>query len=124
MRLLLDEMYPATIAEHLRARGHEVASIHDPDFVYLEGAPDEHVFEATAATGRVLVTEHVSDFRRLESEALAQGKGSRGLVFTTNRQFPRGHPATVGRIVSALAALLAESDSASTSVFLKAPPHT
>lgn len=119
MRLLLDGMYPASIAEQLRALGHDVASIHDPDFRHLEGALDEHIFEVAVGAERVLVTENVSDFRRLEGRALAEGKKTPGLVFTTNRQFPRGHPATIGRIVSALAALLTERDDISTAVFLK-----
>lgn len=36
MRLLLDEMYPATIAEQLRARGHDVASVHDLAYRRIE----------------------------------------------------------------------------------------
>jgi Domain of unknown function (DUF5615) len=122
VKLLLDEMYPATIAEQLRDRGHDVVSVHDPDLRYLEGVPDEDVFQAAVAERRALVTENVSDFRRLEGEALAGGVGTPGLVFTTNRQFPRGHPATVGHIVAALDALLAEHDTVSTAIFLKPVP--
>lgn len=118
MKLLLDEMYPATIAEQLRLLGHDVASIHDQDFRHLGGAPDERIFEEAVRTERVLVTENVSDFRRLESRALAEGNKTPGFVYTTNRQFPRGHPATIGRMVSALAVLLAERDDISTAVFL------
>jgi len=46
MRLLLDEMYPPVVAEQLRARGHDVVSVHDPEYRWLEGAPDEEVFAA------------------------------------------------------------------------------
>lgn len=122
MKLLLDEMYDPAVAEQLRATGHDVASVHDPEWRHLEGAPDEDVFATALAEGRVLVTENVPDFRRLETAALARGDSTPGLVFTTNRQFPRGHPATVGRLVAALAGLLAEQPAPAAAVFLKSPP--
>jgi hypothetical protein len=68
--------------------------------------------------GRAIVTENVPDFRRLEAAALAHGEPRPGLVFTTNRQFPRGHPATTGRLVVALAALLDAEPEPGTTVFL------
>ncbi|MGH3040566.1 MAG: DUF5615 family PIN-like protein [Gaiellaceae bacterium] len=105
MKLLLDEMYAATVAEELRARGHDVVSVHDPDFRQLEGAPDEDVLAVPIAEGRALVTENVPDFRRLEAGALARGESTPGLVFTTNQQFPRGDPSTIGQLVLALDAL-------------------
>ena len=64
MRLLLDEMYPATLAEQLRARGHDVVSVHDADYHHLEGVPDAEVFAAAIADDRALLTENVADFRR------------------------------------------------------------
>lgn len=73
MKLLLDEMYPATVAEQLRARGHDVVAIHDPGYRRLEGAPDAEVFAVGVAEARAVVTENVPDFRRLEAEALARG---------------------------------------------------
>ena len=120
MKLLLDEMYPATVAEQLRARGHDVVSVHDPDYRSLEGAPDEEVFATALAEGRGLVTENVSDFRRLEAEALAHEQRTPRLIFTTNRQFPRGDPDTIGRLVLALAALVARPPAAGT-IFLIPP---
>jgi predicted nuclease of predicted toxin-antitoxin system len=124
VKLLLDEMYAATVAEQLRARGHDVVSVHDPDFRQLEGAPDEDVFASAIAEGRALVTENAPDFRRLEAEALARGESTPGLVFTTNQQFPRGHPGTIGQLIHALAALLAEQPAVTTATFLKAPPSS
>lgn len=115
-------MYPASVAEQLRSRGYDVVSVHDPDHRELEGAPDEDVFAAAVAEGRALVTENVPDFRLLEAEALARGESTPGLVFTTNRQFPRGDPGTIGRLVRALAALLARPPAAPSATFLKAPP--
>lgn len=52
-------------------RGHDVVSVHDPDYRRLEGTPDDEVFATAVAEGRILVTENVPDYRRLEAEALA-----------------------------------------------------
>ena len=121
MKLLLDEMYSATVAEQLRSRGHDVVSIHDPDHRRLEGATDDDVSATAIAERRSLVTENVSDFRRLEAQALARGERVPGLVFTTNRQFPRGDPATIGRLVLALGALI-DDRAAPRTTFLRSPP--
>jgi predicted nuclease of predicted toxin-antitoxin system len=119
MRLLLDEMYTPTIAEQLRARGHDVASVHDPEYRTLEGEPDEDVWVAALAADRVLVTENVQDFRRIEADALSRAQPAVRLIFTTDRQFPRGDPASIGRLITALDALLAAEPDLATSVFLK-----
>jgi len=119
VKLLLDEMYPATLAEQLRARSHDVFSIHDPEYRRLEGVADDEVFSTAVTEGRALVTENVPDFRRLEAEALARGERTPGLIFTTNRQFPRGDPATLGRLVVALDALLTEETGLPAAIFLR-----
>lgn len=119
MKLLLDEMYPAVIAQQLRERGHDVASIHDPEYRRLEGAADADVYAAALADGRAVVTENVPDFRRLEADALAREAPYPALVLTTNRRFPRGAPATTGRLVRALDALLGADAEAVTTVFLE-----
>ncbi len=124
MKLLLDEMYSTTVAEQLRGRGHDVVSIHDAEFRNLEGAPDEDVFAAAIAEKRAIITENVPDFRRLEAASLASDAPTPGLIFTTNRQFPRGDPATVGRLVLALDALLAERPALSAAHFLKPLPSS
>ena len=65
MRLLLDEMYASAVAVELRARGHDVLSVHEADPV-LGGASDAKVLSAAVSAERVLVTENVRDFRPLE----------------------------------------------------------
>lgn len=119
MRLLLDEMYAPTIAKQLRGRGHDVVSLHDPEYSTLEGAPDEEVWTRAIADDRTLVTENVQDFRRIEADALAGGQQTARLIFTTDRQFPRGRPATLGRLVVALDALLLTAPDMATAAFLK-----
>ena len=123
MRLLLEEMYAATVAEQLRERGHDVVSLHDPAYRRLEGAPDEDVYTAALAQGRTLVTENIPDIRILEAAALARGETPPRLVFTTNRHFPRGHPGTIGRLVVALDELLNRPESPQATIFLQ-PPAT
>ena len=96
MKLLFDEMYAPAIAEQLRARGHDVASVHDAAYRALEGEPDEDVWAAAVADDRALVSENVQDFRHLEADAIARAQPRAPPIFTTDRQFPRGHPATMG----------------------------
>lgn len=122
MRLLLDEMYSPRIAEQLRARGRDVASVHDPEYRALEGEPDEEVWAAALAADRVLVTENVQDFRRIETDALASAQPTARLIFTTDRQFPRGNPATIGRLVAALDGLFIAEPELATSLFLTPTP--
>ncbi len=122
MRLLLDEMYSPRIAEQLRARGRDVASVHDPGYRALEGEPDEEVWAAALAADRVLVTENVQDFRRIETDALASAQPTARLIFTTDRQFPRGNPATIGRLVTALDGLFIAEPELATSLFLTPTP--
>jgi len=121
VRLLLDEMYAATLADQLRARGHDVVSIHALELRHLEGAPDEEVLAAALAEGRAIVTENIPDYRRLEAGALARGESAPRLVFPTNRRFPRGDPATLGRLVVALDALLASLPEPPATIFLEPP---
>lgn len=119
MRLLLDEMYTPAIAVELRGRGHDVLSVHESSEPELAGAPDDKVLAAAQAEQRALVTENVRDYRPLETALLTGGGHHAGIVYTSNRQFPRGHPATAGRLVLALDALLRDRPSLSDrSVFL------
>jgi hypothetical protein len=81
-------MYSVAVAEQLRARGHDVVSVLDQDYDRLRGTPDDKAFAAAAAYQRVLVTENVPDFRRLEGESMASGREHPGLIYITNMQFP------------------------------------
>jgi predicted nuclease of predicted toxin-antitoxin system len=99
LKLLLDEMYPHAIAGQLRARGHDVVAVterHD-----LRGLPDRSLFAAAVKERRVLVTDDLG-FRSLDAERRSRGEAHPGLVFTSNKRFPRGQPRTIGRLVRAL----------------------
>lgn len=122
MKLLLDEMYSVVVAAQLRARGYDVVALNDPSYRHMAGADDADVYGAALAEERLLVTENVKDFRRLEAAALAAGEPHAELIFTTNRRFPRSKRATIGRLVLALDVLLRQPpDSAVTTIFLESP---
>lgn len=123
MKLLLDEMYSDAIALELRARGHDTLSARETT-PSLAGAQDEEVLRAAAASERALVTENVRDFRRVELAVLADGGHHHGIIYTTDRQFPRGDPQTIGHVVRALHAFLMETSAMDDrSVFLATVPR-
>lgn len=60
MRLLLDEMFPATIAGRLRVEhGHDVSGASERDD--LRGLADTDLFAASQSEERAIVTENVRD---------------------------------------------------------------
>lgn len=106
MRLLIDEMWPAVLAEQLRERGHDVVAVLERD--ELRHAPDEAVFEAARREGRAVFTENVADYVPLANYSLEHSEGFFGLVLTSDRAYPRGHPRTLGRALQALDRYLTE----------------
>lgn len=104
MNLLLDEMWPPEIAVQLRLRGHDVIAVAERQD--LRGQPDAAIFAEAQAQGRAIVTENVADYRPLAAYELQVGRSHAGLVFTTNRAFPRHDERTPGRLVAALDDLL------------------
>ena len=105
MKLLLDEMYVGEIAAHLRARGHDVVSVHARED--LLGSPDAESLGVAVREGRVLVTENVRDFAPLVQAALLGGETTPGVIYGSPRRMPRFR-ATVGTFVERLDGLLTE----------------
>lgn len=105
VRLLLDEMLPAAIAQCLRELGHDVEAINgNPRH---EALSDPEVMDLAREQGRALVTNNVVDFRPLHNEALASGgEGHFGMVFMPGDY--RRTRSDIGRIVRALETKLAE----------------
>ncbi|MBI4491548.1 MAG: DUF5615 family PIN-like protein [Chloroflexi bacterium] len=104
MKLLLDEMWPPEVAVQLRRRGHDVVAVAERS--ELRGQPDAAIFTTAQVEGRAIVTENVVDYRPLAVNALQRGDTHRGLVFTSNRRFPRHDPRTAGHLATALDELL------------------
>jgi len=110
LRLILDEMYSPAIAQQLRRRGHDVEAITErPD---LRAMPDDEVFAAAQTEGRTVVTENIADFIRASHAWEERDRPHHGLVLVDPRTFPRGSAATLGRMVTALEALLADRSTA------------
>lgn len=104
MKLLLDEMWSPVVAIQLRARGHDVVAVVErPE---LRGEPDAAIFAIAQAEGRAIVTEDVADYALLATHELQLGHSHVGLLFTSDRHFPRYDGRTAGRLVTALDELL------------------
>ncbi len=103
MRLLLDEMFTYTVAEQLRARGHDVVAVTERRD--LERLPDPELVAAAQAEQRAIVTNNVDDFLALLGAYTEQGIGHYGLILTSDQRFPRSRQG-FGRLVLALDAFL------------------
>lgn len=93
-------MYPRFIADELRDRGHDVVSVHEAPG---RGTPDDEVFDHARSEGRAVVTENIRDFRPLAEALLAAGESHAGVLFTTDKRWPRSDP---GALVNAFDELL------------------
>jgi predicted nuclease of predicted toxin-antitoxin system len=100
LRLLLDEMYPAAIAEQLRARGHDVDAV--TARAELRALPDPDLFEVAQQEGRAVVTENIGDFSAIADATDQRGTPHHGLVLVDPAKYPRGNRRTVGRLVTQL----------------------
>jgi Domain of unknown function (DUF5615) len=84
--LLLDEMFSDTIAQQLRAKGHDVTSVvADPARV---GLPDDQVLAYATTQGRALVTANIKDFVPLDGRYRAAGQSHAGLILVSTKTFP------------------------------------
>lgn len=101
MKLLLDEMYPATLAESLQAAEIEATTV---AALELAGSSDAEVFAAAVAGGHVLLTENVGDFTRIAAEHSAAGGQHPGLLIALPARFSR-RPAGAAPLIAAILAI-------------------
>jgi hypothetical protein len=85
--LLLDEMFSDSIAEQLRAKGHDVISVvADPALVAL---PDDQILAYAAGDGRALVTANIKDFVPFDGRYRAAGQSHSGLILVSTKSLPQ-----------------------------------
>jgi hypothetical protein len=99
-------MYPRSIAEQLRRRGHDAIAITERS--ELRSLTDPDVFTVAQQERRAVMTENIADFVPLADHADQHNQPHHGLVLVDPTKYQRGSPRTIGRIVSALDVLLAE----------------
>jgi Domain of unknown function (DUF5615) len=118
--LLLDEMFADTIAQQLRAKGHDVlAVVADPSLVSL---PDDQILSRAASTGRALVTANIKDFMPLDAQYRAAEQTHAGLILVSAKTFPQNRSYT-SAVTSALAALLDQPGQIQTGQVTFLPRH-
>jgi predicted nuclease of predicted toxin-antitoxin system len=104
VKVLVDEMYPATVAEALRAAGIEATTVAD---LRLAGASDPEVFGAAVAGGYTVLSENVGDFARIAAEHSTTGERHHGVLIALSSRFSR-RPGGIQPLVAAIRAV--ESD--------------
>ncbi len=104
MKLLVDEMYPAALAEGLQAVGIEATTVTARK---LAGSSDAEVFAAAVASGYAMLTENVGDFTRIAAEHSARSGHHHGLLIALSSRFAR-RPHGIDPLVTAIRAIAGE----------------
>ena len=102
MKLLLDEMISAVVAEELRARDVEAVS----ERRELRGPADRDLFEYARTSERSLVTYDRDDFLELDRRHRSENRRHCGIVILNPRRFPQG-PVSIRPLVTSLDRLIA-----------------
>jgi predicted nuclease of predicted toxin-antitoxin system len=103
LRLLLDEMYSAALAEALGDAGVDAATVVS---LGLGGRSDADVFQAAIDLARAILTENVSDFASISAQHLTAGGHHPAVLIALSSRCSR-RPA--GRL-SLVSAILAVAD--------------
>jgi predicted nuclease of predicted toxin-antitoxin system len=98
VKLLLDEMYSASLAEALRTAGIDAVTVGE---LALAGRSDLDVFAAAVAEAYVLLTENVADFARIAADHLTAGQHHPGVLIALSSRFSR-RPSGRGALVVAV----------------------
>jgi hypothetical protein len=97
--LVLDEMFSPKIADALRVRGFGVVAV--AERADLRSMADHDLYAWAMAQSCWLLTENVKDFRPILLRALQADGSTGGLLFSSNRTFPRSRH-SLGQIIEAL----------------------
>jgi len=104
VRVLLDEMLSAAIAEQLRARERDVEAVAERGD--LRGLNDPDLFACAQTAGRAVVTYNRDDFLELDRRFRSRARHHHGIVILNPKRFPQGM-ASSGSIVASLDRLIA-----------------
>jgi predicted nuclease of predicted toxin-antitoxin system len=119
LKLLLDEMYPATLAESLRAVDIDAGTVIG---LGLAGRSDPDIFAAAIEQGCALLTENVADFTHISAEHLTSGQHHPGILIALSSRFSR-RPAGISRLVTAIRAV-SDQQLEDLIVYLRDPPRS
>jgi predicted nuclease of predicted toxin-antitoxin system len=103
VKLLLDEMISAVVAEQLRARRRDVEAVSERR--ELRGLSDADLFGYAQTAERSIVTYNRDDFLELDRRYRSENRTHFGIVILNPRRFPQGS-ASVGPLVSSLDRLI------------------
>ncbi|MBJ7599294.1 MAG: hypothetical protein DLM67_19710 [Candidatus Nephthysia bennettiae] len=103
MKILLDEMLDASIAEQLCRRGYDAMATQGN--AQLQGKQDRELLRGARKLGRLIVTDNVADFARLHRQCLAEGEDHAGIILVSPARYPRSKR-TIGIWVEGLTGLL------------------
>jgi hypothetical protein len=103
VKLLLDEMISAVVAEQLggRDRGVEAVSARRE----LRGLADRELFEYAQSAGRTVATYNRDDFLELDRRYRSENRRHWGIIILNPKRFPQG-AASIGPLVISLEQLL------------------
>lgn len=103
MKILLDEMLSALIAERLRERGHDAEAVDErPE---LRGLTDPELFARTQREQRAIATYNRDDFLALDRLYRSEGRNHHGIILVNPRRFLQRKD-RVGHLIAALGAFI------------------
>lgn len=103
MRLWLDEMLSAAVAQELRRLGHDVCAVQEPEQRWAWGLEDAEQLEAAVRQGRALVTYNLRDFIPLSQQWAEARREHMGIALIHPRTVS---PEDIGGLVRRLSTLL------------------
>lgn len=97
-------MYPPAIAEQLHDRKHDTEAV--TERAELRALSDTDLFALAQQEQRAIVTENIDDFSFIADDHDQRGQAHFGLILVPPSSYPRGSPATIGRMVTELDRML------------------
>ena len=106
MKLLLDSMYQPVIASQMQQRGYDIIAARADS--KLENLSDPEILAFARNQQRVLITENMRDFVRIDAQWRREELVHCGVILVDDYKYLRKHGAGIGKLIRALEAWLAE----------------